>query len=95
MFLEVGHLKRYLRYTLKMPNCAAVGYTNYPTKNPNLHFEVHVMSGCLILSESLAKDFDICFKHFEKDCLKRDLKVNTIMVFFKLYQCFSVFGQNI
>ena len=33
---EVINLKEHLRFTLKMPNCGAVGCTNHPTKNPNL-----------------------------------------------------------
>ena len=83
--VEVRHLKKYLHFMLKMPNCAAVVCTNHSTKNPNLSFHSCVMSDCKILRRR--NPFPItsmyCSKHFEKtekDC-KRDWKVNSIIVF--------------
>ena len=47
--VEARYLKKYLRFILKMPNCAAVGCTNRSTENPNLTFHEYIMTdGCKI-----------------------------------------------
>ena len=66
-----------------MPNCRAVGCTNRSMKNPNLSF--HRVRDEWLQNikrrELLHKNFCICSQRFEKDYSKRDVKVNTIMVF--------------
>ena len=42
-------MKKYLRFILKMLNCAAGDCTNRSTKNPNFNFDEYVMSGCKIM----------------------------------------------
>ena len=67
-----------------MPNCTAAGFTNCSTKNPNLRFHKNMTSGSRILrgKKSCSKNFYICSKYFEKLCFERDLKVNTMIVFY-------------
>ena len=71
--VQVRHLKKNLRFILKMSNCVVVSCTNRSMKNQNLSFHENAISGCKIQKQPpevfYKKSFLKIFAIFPWKCL--------------------------